>query len=245
MKRTAIIVLSIAGGLVLLVVVLAVSRIGDNPVVEDGNGLAVEIAALTVPIVGTEPLIAGPDQFLGVASPEPDFDTTDLGPDLSFAQRESELTPLDSDEVLRAVYLGHDTDGDPYYVWQSGSGNFLQLLGQIIADFGSFGRIETSYGSEIVGGDGDERPGITAGSIESSTGSPATLTAEWHGLPPAVAAVVFYKGNDPIGWQRPVSGTVAIQYEFEAREHPSSDAVEMVALDMQGEEWNRVVLFPG
>ncbi|HEY4606712.1 MAG TPA: hypothetical protein VIH55_03610 [Acidimicrobiia bacterium] len=237
--------MSIVGGVVLLLIVLAIARIGRNPVVEDGNGVAVEIAALTVPVASPEPLISGPDQYLGVPSPEPEFDTSHFGPDLSFVQREDELTPLESDEVLRAVYLGHDTTGDAYYVWQSGSGDFWQLLGQIVADFGSFGRIETSYGAEIAGGDGDEPLGMHSASISSSPGSPATLTAEWHGLPSDVAAVVFYLGEAPVGWQRPVSGTAAIQYEFESGGDPTADVVFMVALDTDGGEWNRVVLFPG
>ncbi|HEX5695998.1 MAG TPA: hypothetical protein VFZ15_06405, partial [Acidimicrobiia bacterium] len=70
-------------------------------------------------------------------------------------------------------------------------------------------------------------------------------TAEWHGLPPEVAAVVFYQREDPIGWQRPVSGTAAIQYELEDGGDASATDIVMVALDGQGEEWNRIVLFSG
>jgi hypothetical protein len=55
--------------------------------------------------------------------------------------------------------------------------------------------------------------------------------------------VVFYQGDDPVGWQRPVSGTAAIQYELEAGDDASGTDIVMVALDGQGEEWNRIVLF--
>jgi hypothetical protein len=244
-KRKTIVGLSVVGGLLLLLVVFTMSRVGGNPVTEGGNGFTVDIAGLAVPIASPEPLITGPDQYLGVPGREPSFDTADLGPDLSLVQRQGELTQLDSDEVLRAVYLGHDNDGDPYYLWQSGSPNFLQLIGQIIADFGSFGRIETSYGSEVVGDAGDAGLGISTGSIDASPGSPPTLTAEWHGLPPSVAALVFYRGDDPIGWQRPVSGTAAIQYGFEAGEDAFGTDIVIVAFDGQGREWNRIVLFPG
>lgn len=51
----------------------------------------------------------------------PEFDTGDLGPELTFNQDTSDLPALDPDKVLRAVYLGHDINGDPYYIWHSGS----------------------------------------------------------------------------------------------------------------------------
>jgi hypothetical protein len=60
-----------------------------------------------------------------------------------------------------------------------------------------------------------------------------------------VAVVVFYRGVDPIGWQRPVSGTAAIQHGLEAGDDAPGTDIVIVALDGQGEEWNRIVLFPG
>lgn len=145
---------------------------------------------LSVPIAETDPLLEGPDQFLGVVHPQPDFDTNELGPDLTFVQDTADLPALDPDEVLSAVYLGHDVSGDPYYIWHSGSPEFRQLIGQIIAAWGSLGRFETSYGSEEVGPALWERDrqayiaehGLATGSISSgSTSDGATFTAEWHG----------------------------------------------------------------
>lgn len=209
---------------------------------------------LSVPIAETDPLLEGPDQFLGVVHPHPGFDTNEIGPDLSFVQDTADLSALDPDEVLRAVYLGDDVNGDPYYIWHSGSPELRQLIGQIIADWGSLGRLETSYGSEVVGPALWERDrqayiaehGLTIGSISSdSTSDVVTFTAEWHGLPGEVAAVVIYQGGEAIGWQRPVSGTAAFQFEYGSEKDPLDLGGEMVAITATGHEWERHELFPG
>lgn len=168
------------------------------------------------------PLVHAPNQYLGVSHPEPEFDTIELGVDLTFDQDTSSLPTLDPDEVLRAVYLGHDVDGEPYYIWQAGSPDLRRMIGQIIADFGAVGRLGTSYGGLIVGDafwDGAleesiaER-GLADGSISSSSDGPTIFTIEWHGLPRDVVAVALYDDGEPVGWQRPISGTVAFQFDM-------------------------------
>lgn len=155
--------------------------------------------------------------------------------------------------MLRAVYLGHDVNGDPYYIWHSGSPEFRQLIGQIIADWGSVGRLETSYGTEEVGpalweNDRTEdiaENGLMTGSIHSSAESGATFTAEWHALPSDVTVVVLYQEGEAIGWQRPISGTAAFQFHYGIDEDPLGLDGELVAFTATGDEWKRYVLFPG
>lgn len=250
--KTTLIVVGCVG--ILLVGVVAVSfPSGSIQTSEDGTH-SIQLAMLSVPIDETEPLVEGPDQFLGVVHPPPAFDTNEHGPDLTLVQDTANLSALDPDEVLRAVYLGHDVNGDPYHIWHSGSSEFRQLIGQIIADWGSVGRLETSYGTEEVGPAIWERDrqafiaehGLTTGSISSGSESDgSTFTAEWHGLPPEVAAVVFYQQDEAIGWQRPVSGTAAFQFQYEPEENPIDLGGEMVALTATGDEWERYELFPG
>lgn len=114
--------------------------------------------------------------------------------------------------------------------------------------------LETSYGTEEVGPALWERDrqayiaehGLTTGSISSgSTSGGVTFTAEWHGLPEEVAAVVFYQGGEAIGWQRPVGGTAAFQFRYGSEQDPLDLGGEMVALTASGDEWERYELFPG
>lgn len=243
----------VIGVLVLLIVVAALSiPSGSVATAEDGTH-RLEIAMLTVPIAEEEPELDAPDQFLGVPHPAPEFDTGDLGPDLTFSEDTSDLPALNPDEVLRAVYLGRDINGDPYYIWHSGSPDLRRMIGQIIADFGAVGRLETSYGTEMGGEAFWENSlettiaetGLTTGSISSSPEG-TTFTTEWHALPDEVAAVVLYDQGQPLGWQRPVSGTAAFQFDF-GNQDPQSvgRGAEIVAFTTSGDIWNRYVLFPG
>lgn len=252
--KTTLIVLG--GVIVLLAGVIALSLpSGSIQTSEDGTH-TIDLAMLSVPISDTIPLVESPDQFLGVRHPEPIFDTSEFGPDLSMVQDTTDLPALDPDEVLRAVYMGHDINGDPYHIWHSGSPEFRQLIGQIIADWGSVGRLETSYGSEEVGPalwetsrkEEIARNGLTTGSIRSvstSSESGVTFTAEWHALPSEVAVVVLYQHGEAIGWQRPVSGTAAFQFHYGIDQDPLDLDGEMVALTATGDEWNRRVLYAG
>lgn len=253
LKTTLIAVGSVV---ILLAGVIALSLPSGSVQTSEEGTHSIGLAMLSVPIAETDPLVEGPHQFLGVQHPEPAFDTSELGADLSLVQDTSDLPALDPDEVLRAVYLGHDVTGDPYYIWHSGSPEFRQLIGQIIADWGSVGRFETSYGTEEVGPalwERDRREhiaehGLTTGSIQSistPTESEVTFTAEWHALPSEVAVVVFYQQGEAIGWQRPVSGTAAFQFHYESDQDPLDLDGEMVALTAMGNEWERYELYPG
>ena len=249
MKRTLVIgAVALIGLCAVVVAVVAVSMPSSSVATDDGTH-SVELAMLTVPIAEDEPLVEDPDQYLGLVHPQPQFDTSEFGPDLSFRQEPSRLSALDGDRVLRAVYLGHDHHGEPYYIWQSGSPDLRQMIGQVIADFGAVGRFGTSYGGLVVGSplwetersDSIAENGMTDGSIRSSPDMPTTFTFEWHALPEEVVAVVIYDNGEAVGWQRPVSGTAAFQFSIEGGDPQSMmgrDA-DMAALTATGEEWNR------
>jgi len=254
-NRRIVTILGVVAGALLPLIVFVVLSIPSGQVVTSDDGAhTVELAMLTVPVADKEPLVEAPDQFLGVPHSAPEFDTSDLGPELTFSQDPTDLEDLDPDLVLRAAYLGHDLNGDPYYIWQSGSPNLRQMIGQILADFGAVGRFQTSYGTLQIGDPLWQNSiestigetGLTAGSISSSSNRPTTFTAEWHALPADVAAVVLYEQGEPLGWQRPISGTAAFQFEYGDQDHLSvARGTEMVALTIVGDVWNRQALFPG
>lgn len=248
MSRKLITGLAMVGGLLIVIVVVVAFSFPSGSVATDEDGtITLELAMLVVPVADAEPILEAPDQFLGVPHPRPRFDTVDFGPDLSFRQDIDDLEPLDPEKVLRAVYLGHNESGKPYHIWHVGSPDLRRLLGQIVADFGSFGRLGSSYGTLATGGGLFNNPrrelidevGLTTGSLSYGSDTPATLVAEWHGLPTDVAVVVFYRDGEPLGWQNPVSGTAALQVISDEDAELFDFDVEMVALTADGEEWNR------
>lgn len=231
-------------GLVLVELATSFGAVSTN---DDGTPM-VDLAAISVPVADAQPLRTDPDQFLGLPHPSPDFNTNGLGPDLTFRQDPDDLSSLDPAQARRAVYLGHDQGGEPYYIWYEGSPDLRQRIGQIFADFGSVGRFGSSYGALTTGsgllgllhGSREDRIqefGLTYASLSSGTNRPTVALMEWHALPSEVAAVVFHVNGDLVGWQVPVSGSAAIQvvadntgFDFQP---------EMVGLTADGETWLR------
>lgn len=216
---------------------------------DDGGTPMVDLAVISVPVADAQPIMTNPDQFLGTPHTEPGFNTSGLGPDLTFRQNPDDLRSLDPAQARRAVYLGHDTDGEPYYIWYEGSPNLRQRIGQIFADFGSVGRFGSSYGTLVIGSgllglfnntqeEVIPEIGLTSASLTSGSDQPTVAVLEWHALPTEVAAVVFHLNGDLVGWQVPVSGTAAVQviaenagiFDFQP---------EMIALTVDGETWLR------
>lgn len=232
-------------GLVLVELATAVGGVSTD---DDGTPV-VDLAVISVPVADTEPIMTDPDQFLGVPHPRPDFNTNGIGLELTFRQDPEDVSSLDPAQARRAVYLGHDQDGEPYYIWYEGSPDLRQRVGQIFADFGSVGRFGSSYGSLATGNglvgflqgsveDHIDELGLTYASLSSGSDRPTVALMEWHALPTEVAAVVFHLNGELVGWQAPVSGTAAIQvvgadaagFDFQP---------EMVALTADGEIWRR------
>lgn len=246
MSRRLVWGLATIGGLIIVVAVLVgASFVSGSVRTQPDAAFTVRLAMLDVPVADERPVIEKPDQYLGVLHPEPTFDTTGLGPELTFSQRPEDLEPLEPGTALRAVYLGHDQFGDPYHIWHAASSNFRNLIGQIIVDFGSFGRLGTSYGTLTVG-DGlfsnsqeqtIEERGLTSGYQSVGSRRPATLVVEWHALPEEVAAVAFIKEGASLGWQAPISGTAALKTTEDVLLRDFD--VEMVAYTASGDEWNR------
>jgi hypothetical protein len=249
-KKALLVAVAVVVGLFAVVVAsVAVSFPSGSVTTSESGDYTVQLAMLTVPIAQEQPIAEAPSQYLGIQHAAPEFDTTDLGSDLTFPQETSDLGVLDSDRVARAVYLGHDSKGDPYYIWQVGSSNILNMFGQIIADFGAVGRLGSSYGGLITGDavwesameDSIAERGLTDGALTSGGDEPAIFTMEWHALPEEVAVVVYFQKGEPVGWQRPVSGTAAFHVELRSQDDPGSflQNAEMVALTATGDEWNR------
>lgn len=66
--------------------------------------------------------------------------------------------------------------------------------------------------------------------------------AEWHSLPKDVSVVVFFIGEDPLGWQTPVSGTVALATTVTA-DQVEGNETHMVALNAAGADVASFTLF--
>lgn len=239
------------GGLVALLVIGLVlvelaTAIGGVSTDDEGTPM-VDLAVISVPVADAEPIMTDPDQFLGVPHARPDFNTNGLGPELTFRQDPDDVSSLDPVQARRAVYLGHDQDGEPYYIWYEGSPDLRQRIGQIFADFGSVGRFGSSYGSSTVGNglmgflqgsfeDHIDDVGLTYAILSSGSHRPTVALMEWHALPTEVAAVVFHLDGELVGWQVPVSGTAAIQV-VGANAARFDFQPEMVALTADGETW--------
>ena len=230
-------------GFVLTALVTSLSSVATG----ESAAPMVDLALLSVPVAEVQPIMADPNQFLGIPHSRPNFDTSGFGPDLTLRQAPNDLRPLDPAQALRAVYLGHDQDGEPYYIWYQGSPNLRQKIGQIFADFGSVGRFGSRKGALVTGHgllgllDATQEEmipeiGLTYGHLISGSDQPTVAVMEWHALPTEVAAVVFHLNGEPAGWQTPVSGTAAIRVNADIA-GPLGFQPEMVALTADGEMW--------
>jgi hypothetical protein len=244
MSRKTIITVSIVGGIVLVLFIMVMSIPDDPLTVEDGT-FTLAIGPIAVPVASPEPAAEDPNQYLGVPGPKPDFDTTDLGGDLSLRAGTPDFTALDierivrPDRILRAVYLGDDQDGVPVYTYAEGSNNFLNLLCQIILGQGSIGRLGSTYHCCTPGPLPDNAYGLPILELTVLIEGKTILTAEWHGLPDTISVVALEINGEPIGWQRTNSGTTAIRVEIPDLDDPEAATMTMIAYDAQGTEQAR------
>jgi len=72
--------------------------------------------------------------------------------------------------------------------------------------------------------------------LAEAAGSPRF--AGWIGVPTGTAAVVFTRGDEPVGWQSPVGGVVVIPIT-------EANISALVAIDEAGRELNRLALPDG
>ncbi|HSJ84157.1 MAG TPA: hypothetical protein VLA91_10110 [Acidimicrobiia bacterium] len=190
----------------------------------------VEIADLAVPVVDDEPVSTDPDVWIGLPGPEPLFDTSTLGDDLSFGPGEPAAGDLD-ERVIRAVYLG-ELDGEPFYIYSAPAPSIWDRISEVISGNFSGDTLGTSL-SCCSGGDMDHEGGLPGFSFLQTSGQPDVIVAEWLGLSPAVSVVAYQFDGVPLGWQTPVGGVSSIRLDDVPAE------IVYVAYDSVGREVDR------
>lgn len=191
----------------------------------------VEIADLAVPVVDSEPKVEEPRIWLGLAGPRPQFDTSGLGPDLSFTPGEPEAGDLE-EGVIDAVYVG-DLDNQGMYIYSRAAPSIFDWFSEIIFGNLSGQTIGTTLACCMGGTDMDREGGFPGVSGSRFNDEPPVIVAQWFGLSPDVSVVAYQFDGEFVGWQTPVAGVSAIQ----PAESPS-DYV-LVAFDAQGRELDR------
>jgi hypothetical protein len=199
----------------------------------------VEIADLAVPVVDEEPVATDPDIWIGLPGPEPLFDTSMLGEDLSFDPGEPAAGDLDERNMhndgwptsTRAVYLG-ELEGEPFYIYSAPAPSIWDRISEVISGNFSGDTLGTSL-SCCSGGDMDHEGGLPGFSFSQTSGEPDLIVAEWLGLSPAVSVVAYEMDGIAVGWQTPVGGVSSIRLDQVPAE------IAFVAYDRLGTEVNR------
>lgn len=225
----------LAGGIGVLVLGAAALFIGPY----DPNAIdpaethdieTVEIADLAVPVVDSELTLDAPRVWVGLPGPTPQFDTSELGPNLSFAPGEPGADDLD-DRIVGAVYLG-ELDDQPFYIYARSAGSIFDWFSEVISGNLS-GRIIGTSLDCCTGGDMDRDGGFPGVSGSQSNNEPPVIAAQWLGLSPEVSVVAYQFDGEFVGWQTPVGGVSAIQ----PAEAPGEYV--LIAFDAQGRELDR------
>jgi len=190
----------------------------------------VEIADLAVAVVDSEPTIDDPRVWMGLPGPSPTFDTSELGPDLSFTPGEPAGEDL-HDRTIDAVYLG-DLDDKPFYIYSQTAPSIFDWFSELIFGNLSGQTIGTSLDC-CTGGDMDWEGGLPGISASQTNDEPPVVVAQWLGLTPDVSVVAYQFDGEFIGWQTPVGGVSTIQPEESPGEYL------LIAFDAQGRELDR------
>jgi hypothetical protein len=202
-----------------------------NPVALAGSyeiPAAVEISDLEVAVEDQTPSLENPDVWIGYVHPAPKFDTSNLGPNLSFTPGAPSASDL-GDRVLSAVYLG-DLDGEPFYIYAVDPPTMIDRVTEI-ADGALSGEILGTTHGCCSGGDMDIPDGLPGMSTVRTGTEPPIVTAEWLGLTPNVSVVAYKIGNSFVGWQTPVGGVASVRLD-----HEPGVEVTLVAYAADGQE---------
>jgi hypothetical protein len=199
----------------------------------------VEIADLAVPVVDDDPVSTDPDVWIGLPGPEPLFDTSTLGEDLSFTPGEPAVGDLEERNMrndgwptsTRAVYLG-ELNGEPFYIYSSPAPSIWDRISEVISGNFSGDVLGTSLNC-CSGGDMDHEGGLPGFGYSATSGDIDAIHAEWLGLSPAVSVVAYQFDGVPFGWQTPVGGVSSI------RPDEVPDQIAFVAFDAAGREVDR------
>lgn len=194
----------------------------------------VEIADLAVAVTTEEPVTTDPDVWVGLPGPAPVFDTSELGPNLSFTP--GEPMPGDLDEaVSRAVYLG-ELDGEAVYLYSKPAPSIWDRIFEIVDGNFSGDVLGTSLEC-CTGGNMDHEGGLPMFSYgyssEDGVITDETIVAEWLGLATNVSVVAYQFDGEFVGWQRPVGGASGIIPDSAPTE------INYIAFDAQGRELDR------
>jgi hypothetical protein len=194
----------------------------------------VEIADLAVAVTNSEPVSTDPDVWLGLKGPTPSFDTSALGPNLSFTPGQPAVGDLE-DRINRAVYLG-ELQGVPFYIYSTNAPSVWDQIFEVIGGNFSGDVLGTSLNC-CSGGDMDHAEGLPgfSHSISSEDGlvTNEVITAEWLGLSTNVSVVAYRLDGVFIGWQTPVGGVSSLSVAQRPSEYLA------VAFDASGRELDR------
>ena len=193
----------------------------------------VEVADLAVAVTDPDPVSTDPDVWLGLRGPSPSFDTSELGPNLSFTTGEPSAGDID-DRVIRAVYLG-ELEGEPFYIYSTPAPSIWDRIFEVVYGNFSGDTLGTSLNC-CSGGDMDHGwlPGISH-SISSEDGivTSEVITAEWLGLSSDVSVVAYQLDGVFIGWQTPVGGVSSLRLDRRPDDYLA------IAFDASGRELDR------
>jgi hypothetical protein len=199
----------------------------------------VEIADLAVPVVDDEPVSTDPEVWIGLPGPEPLFDTSALGEDLSYTPGEPAPGDLGERNMphdgwpgpTRAVYLG-ELDGEPFYIYSAPAPSIWDRIFEVLGGNFSGDTLGTSLNC-CSGGNMDHEGGLPGFGYSSTSGKIDVIHAEWLGLSPAVSVVAYRVDRVALGWQTPVGGVSSIRLGQVPGE------IALVAYDSQGREVDR------
>lgn len=221
-------------------------KAGSGTTTDESGEAFLQFGDLAIPIVGTEPLAGRPPVFQGrMAHPEPQFDVSPLGADLTFATGDpdrSALDEMDDEQDLfgwfgRAVYLGEDVQGDPVYLFQQTGPSLIDLIRGVFTDLEVTGIFGSSYSccrSQSAEGNPPVNNQPFVGTVLG--GDRTFVTAEMWAVDPEVAVVAFLDADEqPIGWQRPVSSYVGVRLKATTSAEAESN-IHMIAYNAIGQE---------
>lgn len=195
---------------------------------------AVEISDLEVAVESLTPAITSPNVWIGWAHPTPEFDTSNLGTDHTFAAGTPSTDDLlDRTRANAAVYLGQDKS-EPFYLYAQDPPTIIDRVAEISHGNLSGEILGTSHVC-CSGGDMDVEEGLPGMSTLRAGDSEPIVTAEWLGLAPNISVVAIQVGDSYVAWQTPVGGVISMRLD-----HDPGVGVQLVSFTADGEEVTRI-----
>jgi hypothetical protein len=214
-------------GATLIWAIWGAAHLADRSLAPAAQPRTVElVSGFELGVSGAPQVIDGIEVYLGLAGPEPAFDTGTLGP----------AQPLSPSPVV--VWENIDPPGPAVHLGDLG-GNSIALF-----------KADRPTHSCLIFGRRTERRGVgfclngaaMTGVHRGSAARPAVGDyVTWIGLPEEASVVVYTVDGASVFWQRPVSGVVF----FDAPDDPRLEGrAEVIALDVHGNEITRLPVAP-